>query len=368
MISTPLFLRRQARRAAGNVAWATPVALLFACQVFDQSLYLAATDGAAEDDGHHEGETDGEGLALNDECTEQDSPVPILESSDAHRVSSTEMLGSEFSAYPGCATTVDYRGPDAFFALEAGAGDRWHIAVTPEDESVDAAIVVLGACDPQACLDVMDRCGAGDAEEITIVADQARTFLIGVDSVTEGVGTPVDITAIKTQCGDGVLDHGEACEDGNLDAGDGCDPACRIELADAVNSEVEPNNWKTEGNVIAVGGEVRITGRLGGSCDTDHFVLTAEEGDTIVATLTDGAELACGAAAPAVMMKLIQQSTGTQRGAGTPGGAGGNCPSIEVGDAFNESLPAGEYHLVMAADRDSESFDYVLVINRIPPA
>lgn len=34
-----------------------------------------------------------------------------------------------------------------------------------------------------------------------------------------------------TQCGNGVLESGEACDDGNLNAGDGCSPTCTIEAA-----------------------------------------------------------------------------------------------------------------------------------------
>ena len=40
---------------------------------------------------------------------------------------------------------------------------------------------------------------------------------------------PDDALKCATQCGDGVVDTGEACDDGNAATGDGCDAACAIE-------------------------------------------------------------------------------------------------------------------------------------------
>lgn len=39
----------------------------------------------------------------------------------------------------------------------------------------------------------------------------------------------VFIPTTPTNCGDGVLDTGEACDDGNLDSNDGCDAICQVE-------------------------------------------------------------------------------------------------------------------------------------------
>ncbi|MCA9706483.1 MAG: hypothetical protein KDK70_11590 [Myxococcales bacterium] len=213
----------------------------------------------------------------------------------------------------------------------------------------------------------MDRCGPGLGEEITLVADQARTYLVAVETAGDA-GTEAEVVALRAQCGDGVTDHGEACDDGNLAGDDGCDPQCRVELRAATSQESEPNNWHTEANVLAASESTRrVAGTLGGPCDTDHYIVTVPEGTTLSAVMTNGGEQPC-TTGDAIEMTLVQGSTSTVRGMGTAGRLGGTCPSLEAGDGFNDELPAGEYHLTVTAQGSPPAFDYVLRVELVPAA
>ena len=79
-----------------------------------------------------------------------------------------------------------------------------------------------------------------------------------------------------------------------------------------------------------------------------------------------GAALACVEGHAPVTMMFMNPSLGVALGAGSTGGAGGACPSIEAGRTFNENLAAGEYHLVMTANGSPDAFDYQLQLTVIP--
>jgi hypothetical protein len=62
-------------------------------------------------------------------------------------------------------------------------------------------------------------------------------------------------------------------------------------------------------------------------------------------------------------MRFVKPSLGSiPIGTGKSGRSAGTCPSIEVGDQFNEELEGGEYHLVVEADPGSVVFNYLLRI------
>ena len=330
------------------------VASATACSVYQSPEELG--------DGHGHGD-EGEPIALSDTCTAED--IPVATSDEAHHPTDTTGLADNFSGFPGCGSDAQLPGPDGFVRLLAAAGDRWHIEAEPEDGDLDVAIYLLPTCDALACQLLVDRCGPGWAEDFTFVAKTAGEYLIGVDSSTPEGGA-LDLLVLRTQCGDGLVDHGESCDDGNLDAGDGCDPECRIEMSPTDN-EVEPNNWHTAANVIRFDGDgtgsVALSGRLGGPCDSDHFALQVPPGAHIYAAMLDGAELACSAEHAEVDMMLMEKSTGRMRGRGAADGRAGSCPSIDPGDTWNENLTGGEYHLTVTAVGEPEVFDYVLEVD-----
>lgn len=323
-------------------------ALVCACQVHDPNLI---------DQG------DEQTVDLADTCS---GDVPLAESHHDHVHVSLDQLHSDVGGLAACGAAPVLAGADGFLRLDVAAGERWHIEATPEDSAQDVAVYLLNSCDALSCQLVMNRCGPGFPEDFTFVAKNAGEYFLGIDQA-EGAGE-VELLVLRTQCGDGDTEHGEACDDGNLDDGDGCDSNCRHELSGTA-PEIEPNNWHTEANKIVFGaggnGTVTVTGKLGGPCDTDHFAFSVPAGGSVYAALYDGAGLPCAAGHAAVDMRFMDPATGTMRGRGNAGGQGGKCPSIEPANQFSEALPAGEYHLVMSSDGGVEAFDYKLELTMV---
>ncbi len=326
---------------------------LAACSVYEPP------EGHDGDDGHDD-HGEGETIELSDTCSAED--ILIIESSDDHYITSVEDLNDSFSGFPACGYEGMLDGPDGFVRLVAAAGERWHVEVEPEDEDLDVAIYMLPTCDALSCELLVDRCRGGFAEDFTFVAETAGDYFIGIDTAA-GAGE-LELLVLRTQCGDALVEHGESCDDGNLQDGDGCDWNCRIEMEDIADSEVEPNNWHTSANVIRFAGPgtgtTRISGSLGGPCDTDHYAIEVPPGASVYAAMFDGGEQACGLGHAAVDMMFMDGRTGNQRGKGNAGGVAGGCPSLERGRGFNEALAGGEYHLVVTAQGEAPVFDYVL--------
>lgn len=315
------------------------------------------------EEGEHHGE--GERIELGEQCTGDD--IPVASSGEEHYLGSLDDRRDDLSSFPGCAYQQRLPGPDGFLRIDAAAGDRWHVEVAPEDEALDLAVYLMPTCDALACQLLIDHCGQGLPEDFTFVAESAGEYLLGIDST--GEGGDFELLTLRTRCGDGVAEHGESCDDGNLESGDGCDSKCRIELDGPSASESEPNNWHTSANVLGANspsGSVRVSGTLGGPCDTDHYAVHVPEGASIAAVMKNGAGLECDFDHAPVSMWLGDPSTGNRRGFGSSGGEGGGCPSIELGDEFNEGLPAGEYHLIAKAERGADLFDYVFEIAVVP--
>lgn len=354
-------------RVASGAALALACVLLAgtgttACAVYDESLLEHAEETDGHDDSHGGHGSEGEELALADECDASHDDIPVLESAEEHRIVTTVLLEDDERLFPVCSYDYALDGPDAFFKVDVLSGERWHMAVTPDNAAVDIAAVILGSCDPQTCRSVNDQCGAGAAEELTLVAEADETWFVGLDSHTADLGTEIELIVQRTTCGDGTAEHGEPCDDGNRVPGDGCDSNCRIELASGVVAEEEPNNQHMEANVLRTigSGEVSVAGKLGGPCDTDHFIFQVPQGGSVLASFLDGGGQPCAEGSADVNLKLVRPSTGTVLGTGIPGRGGGACPTLEEGDAFNENLDAGEYHLVLFAPDAPPSFDYTL--------
>ena len=57
-----------------------------------------------------------------------------------------------------------------------------------------------------------------------------RVWLVGLLGLLVGACGPVSSNpGDDAECGNGILEEGEACDDGNTLAGDGCSPTCRPE-------------------------------------------------------------------------------------------------------------------------------------------
>lgn len=351
-------------KRAGGLATVACIALaVTGCDVYGppQELLHAHDAGGGGDDDH-------EGIELAGSCT---GDLPVVESSPEHREATTEGLESHLSTLAGCGER-GLRGGDGFFAIDAAAGDRWHVAIEPEKENHDVVAYRMPLCDGATCDLFVDRCGAGVEEDFTFPVGLAGRYIIGVGSHSDS--GPVSITAVKLQCGDGNRTHGEPCDDGNLMDGDGCSAECRVELEAPVAREVEPNNWHPEANVLRIGPgrggatAITIAGSLGGPCDQDHYVLALPDDWDIRMTMLDGAGEPCTGDRSGVKMMLMDVVT-TQAlasGQGTKpadaAGAGGTCPSIAAGSDGATDLDAGDYHIMLVGPRESEQFDYRLEV------
>lgn len=78
----------------------------------------------------------------------------------------------------------------------------------------------------------------------------------------------------QNECGNGLLEAGEACDDGNLNNGDGCSATCQFEIA--VIPEVEPNNTPltAQGLGVLPVGDHDIQAAIDPVGDIDFFSFT----------------------------------------------------------------------------------------------
>lgn len=269
-----------------------------------------------------------------------------------------------------CRVASPLSGRDGFFLMDSSAGERWQVMVRPTAPDQDVAVYFLGNCDERSCRRLQDRCGGGQSEHANFIAPYGGSYIVGIESST---ASPVMVMLLSPACGDGVLSHGEACDDGNTDEEDGCDNLCRTELLDATANEVEPNDDVILANVVVLPGgtgEATVSGTLGGPCDADRYALQVPDGASILVTALGASGAACGAATPPMELVLTEiGEMGFQEwtlGAGTTGGAGGSCPSIEVGVPFATGLVAGEYQLTIEVDHDTARFEYQLRLEVVP--
>jgi cysteine-rich repeat protein len=91
---------------------------------------------------------------------------------------------------------------------------------------------VTGATAQLGCVDAID--GNGN-ETLLVPAVSGVPIWVFVDSFTSTQAGVFELSAVLTpgQCGNAVLEGGEACDDGNALAGDGCTAGCTIEPAGA---------------------------------------------------------------------------------------------------------------------------------------
>lgn len=233
-------------------------------------LGLTACDGSypalSRDSGVRDGSLDGD----TSECPST-ATVTIAETTRDVRVTPSAS---------GLASLCDPGGPTgarAYLALDARAGEHWHVHASASATAELRLAVLAASCDPGACLELSSFCSGGGDEHLDFVADASGRYWIVLEDEAS-TGTELRVDAIRTVCGDGTAEHGEACDDGNTVSGDGCDRRCRRELLDF---EVEPNDTPIAANVLRpVGGSATISGNLAGpgACTYPDVFAVAQTG------------------------------------------------------------------------------------------
>lgn len=333
--------------------------LLPACLVFDERLHQ-------DSEGESDGETNADAPEVADMCIGQELPVFSESTSFSLDLSSFTSFGL---GYPKC-VEKQYQGPDAFFILDAKEGDRWNITATPQDVEQDVSIVVLdGDCSPSSCHSVRDRCGSGFDEEFALAAAADARYIVSIDGLDRDVGGNVSLTLSKSRCGNGEVEPGETC-----DGGPDCDALCRRQVAAGTVAEGEPNDIFTGVDMIGVpneGGQVRVTGVVGGPCDEDHYAFIVPDGGSASVHMYAPGGGPCPDDTPEIELPLVDFLAAggpVPIGAGKKDATSGGCPFFEASGEdpdfdFARNLPASEYHLVINAFETEAAIPYEIVFD-----
>lgn len=306
------------------------------CNVFDEHL-IPEEDAQAEP---------GDELAVADQLS-CEAP-PNLSVNDYRRVD-LGAFGNDLPSLPNCLGELAAPGNDTFFAVDMDAGSKWHFHVRLLSQTIDPVIYVLDSCsDSRSCQDTyfgINACPPGGDEHFSFVAPATGRYYVALDSMTEG-GEPVDVFAVRADCGDLVKQHSEFCDDGNDDPLDGCHQCRPVLLVD--RGEMEPNDGPLDANLIRLGedgfGARRIDGTLGSRCDFDFFEIEIPPGAFTSVTLGD--QVDCGLAE--IELRAPGEPHPFEL---SPIAAGAGCPGIE-----NAELEPGTY-LVRVTSRQPGSAD-----------
>jgi len=289
-----------------------------------------------------------------------ESEAPLVLSSEGIFSADPTPLPNLYDDFSACGEATPLDGSEGFFSILVFEGERYTINANPLNDDTDLSLYALPTCDFRTCEVAIDNCGAGAAEQLTVLAQEDGIRFIGVDAINPG---PVNFTVRKTICGNDVFEIGEACDDGasnSLDAD--CSPECRLIVRSGSN-EREPNDAKNAENevLLKATGDTVIGGRLTGDCDVDRFRFTVKEGTTLSASLF-GIGVDCGADLPATLAFVdledpVRNSEGT-----TPSGTE-EAACLELSDvAQMTDLPAGAYQIVVRTPRGmaGQLFNYRL--------
>lgn len=264
-------------------------------------------------------------------------------------------------------------GPDGFFRVSIGAGERWHFHYRHVGD-VNPALYVLDTCDLRMCRDnqVIDLCNSGADEHLTFQATTAGTYFVGVDSYGTG-GLTGTIEAYRPVCGNGMREHSETCDDGGVVPGDGCDAECRDEITSGITDrgELEVNDDRFSANhvLLTPGTPLTVTGRIATACETDWFVLDLPATGSIEAELLTMAGASCMGSLDVpdpFTLELIASDGLTRVGSGT---LASGCPAIDPArDGFATGLPAGRYFLrIFGRAESGRPFNYGMRVTMTTP-
>lgn len=328
---------------------ATTIAWLFAgCSVFDERLLEPEP---AESD---------QRLAVADHLS---CDAPLNESVNAYRTLDMSEYDNSLAVLPNCLGEVSAPGNDTFFGVEMQEGEKWHFHVQVTAESIDPVIYVLDNCsDSRSCRDThwgINACGEGENEHFSFVPPASGRYYVGIDSLTSG-GEPIQVFAVRAECGNLVKEHSEFCDDGNDDPLDGCHQCRPVLQGDG--PEVEPNDGPLDPNLIRLTeglGTIQITGALGGRCDFDFFQLEVPEDVRTTVSLSGVTECS------RVDLQLRRPADPNPFSVLAVADAAEDCPIID-----SSELSAGTYLVRVASRRQlglhAGPLDYAIEINLEP--
>ncbi len=293
-------------------------------------------------------------VVVADFCVPEED-VPVLQPSHEFIQLDTRSATNDFADVSSCGLDRDLSTPDAFFALDMLAGERWHVRVK-EVPGRDVALYVLPECDPRTCEAVADHCPAGAPEHFDFMATTDGRRLIGIDGITDPeVG--MEVIVMRPVCGDGQRVHSEACDDGNTQDGDGCDADCRIELEGTAAAEVEPNDAVHAANILPPGvEEFVVSGAVGGTCDMDVFGFSREAGQPVRIEMTNAFGLPCEDAPPITARMFAPEALLVAEQMS----AGGTCPTLEIPAELVDAIDGGAFTVSVMAESGADLFDYQL--------
>jgi len=322
-------------------------AALGACNVFDESLLEAEPPAETEP-----------ALAVSDALR---CDAPSNESVNAYRKLDLSRYDNNLSALPSCLGELDAPGNDTFFAVDMSEGEKWHFHVQVTSATVDPVIYVLDSCsDSRSCRDTLwgiNACVEGENEHFSFIPPSSGRYFVAIDSLVSG-GEPIEVFAVRAECGNLVKEHSEFCDDGNDDPSDGCH-LCRPMLFQD-GAEAEPNDGPLDPNVISFpegSGSIRLAGTLGSRCDYDFFQLEIPE--------DAHATIALSGVTDCSRVDLQLQRPHAANPFDVEGAPSDECPSLDT-----TALTAGTYLVRVASRREpglpSSATDYVLNVTLEP--
>lgn len=322
------------------------------------------------------------GLVLTDTC--DGTPPMVLRPGLRPFVVSTAGLNNDFDNRRGLqCTSNDAPGADGFFAIDVQADEKWHFHVTAQDPDSNPSIYLLDStCRADQCQQRfgLDLCGNYSDEHFTIVATHPGRWYLGIDDRVAGTHS-YRVNPIRTTCGNGELEHGEAC-----DGSDQCDSQCRWKI-DTGSADIEPNDDWTVANVLTVdrsGGDTYVLGQIGGSCGFDMYAVDVAANSSLELTLLRrdgtpcgvptcvpsdedaGMSQACPTQVP-IRIELLAPDGATVLGTGQVR-PGESCASIAAADAFARNLRADGVHYVRLWSPEGLGlYEYRLNVRVVPP-
>ncbi len=281
------------------------------------------------------------------------SGVPITQTTRGLRVDTADNLATVRTACGSLVLTST--ATQAFIRIDALAGELWHVHVSSSDAEAAPRLAILNAaCDERTCEAESDFCSGTGDEHTSFEAEGNGTYWVVITDTTGGGSFVVDL--IRTTCGDGTKEHGEACDDGNLVDGDGCDRSCRVELAAVNPLEREGNDNRFEANALVLdGSSLSVAGSIGGAgaCTyPDVFAISHPGGGLRVHAdpATDGG---CNATTEAPIRVRVMDAGGQVVAEESVDLT--DCASLEVSD-----LAAGTYYIELSTPERPDPLAYML--------
>lgn len=287
----------------------------------------------------------------------------LIRSSGESIQASTASLGSDIESVPACG--LETSGPDGFFMIDVEPGQRWHVEAAAADRSADVSLFALRTCDERTCDVGANKCPAGEAERMNLIAEEFGSRFIGINT---SVASDVTIVANQVFCGDGILQLGETCDDGNDDDTDNCGHQCRRIISNG-GSEFEPNDDVLEENYMTWDASSRsavVGGTLRGACDLDRYAIEVPADVTLRASLLELGQQDCTDENPNLELRFLDPFnpvTQTVIGEAT---AENTCPVLQE-QPIMMNLVAGEYHFVVRrpSTETSNMLTYLLKVEQI---